>query len=359
MSQGGSLERTCGQLLVCGFAGTEAPQSLLELTQQGFRGGVILFSRNLDTLEQARVLCGSILRNSSAGAPPVIGIDEEGGRVVRLPAPAPHLPSMRRLGSCRDPALTEAAGRALGALLGALGVSCNFAPVLDVDSNPDNPVIGDRAFSRDPGEVSRHGRAFARGLQAEGVFACGKHFPGHGDTHRDSHLELPTVTHERTRLAAVELAPFAFLARSDLAAMMTAHVVYEALDATHPATLSAPILTQLLKGDLGFGGMLFSDDLEMGALARSHSIEESAVLAVQAGCDAVLICHQEDWQHRAHAALVREAEQSRAFRARCEDALARSLRVRRRWPPRQTAPEEGRVALPRLQSLIEQIHAHE
>jgi beta-N-acetylhexosaminidase len=208
----------------------------------------------------------------------------------------------------------------------------NFAPVVDVDTNPDNPVIGDRAFSNEPQRVAELAGAYLRGLRAGGVQNCLKHFPGHGDTLLDSHQALPTVAHGRQRLEQVELLPFRRLA-SLADSMMTAHVVYAGLDPLQPATLSPGISTALLRRELAFDGVLFSDDLEMQAIAGHGSVEESAVLAIRAGCDLLLICSSADAQQRAHQALTRTVERDAGFRSRCVEAVRRSLGMRQRCPP--------------------------
>ena len=330
----------CGQLLVAGFASDHLPSELSRALRAGCRGGVICFKRNLPSLASARNLSASVVESCRLDLPPFISVDQEGGRVGRLPQPFLKLPPMRSLGALGDASLVEEVGRVLGAELAALGFNLDFAPVLDVDSNPDNPVIGDRAFSGDPAEVARFGGALVRGLQASGVMACGKHFPGHGDTDTDSHLDLPRVEHDEARLRRIELPPFAAAARDGIATLMTAHVIYPTLDPDRTATLSPRIATELLRGELGFRGVLFSDDLEMRALADRMSVEESAVEAIRAGCDALLVCSDFSLQERAHAALVREAERDSAFRDRCREAVERGLAARRFRPPRPGSEAE-------------------
>jgi beta-N-acetylhexosaminidase len=254
---------------------------------------------------------------------------------------------MRRLGARGDAALLTRAGALLGKQLAALGFNLNFAPVLDVDTNPANPVIGDRSFGATPEAVCLGALAFWQGM-APHILGCGKHFPGHGDTSVDSHLGLPRIEHDRARLQAVELVPFVAAARSNLDALMSAHIVVDALDPARPATLSRAVCTGLLRRDLAFEGVLFSDDLEMGAIASHFSIEEAAVLAVEAGCDALLICKDEALQERAHAALVREAEGSPAFLQRCSEAAVRGLNARRRRVPNPVFDE------PLFRSLLNQ-----
>jgi beta-N-acetylhexosaminidase len=334
--------RLCGSLLVGAFDGTTLPPSYASSLAVGRRGGAILFRRNLSDLAQAHALCRAIARATPPGGPPWIGVDEEGGRVRRLPAPALALPPARRLGAEGLEPLAERAGDALGAQLAALGFNVDFAPVLDVDTNPQNPVIGDRAFGPDPGRVGAAALAFARGL-ARHVLACGKHFPGHGDTLLDSHFDLPTVEHDRARLDAVELAPFRAAAAAGVDALMTAHLVARALDPDRPATLSPAVCTALLRDALGFRGVLFSDDLSMKAVAARYEPGEAAVLSVAAGCDVLLVCGPEGEQERALEALTREASSSPTFRARCEQARARALEALSRRPPRP-AEDEAELA---------------
>ena len=226
-----SPRQLVGQLVVVGFAGTVAPPELLASFAAGERAGVVIFRRNVDAgltgLVGLQRLCAALGASSPAWLPPLVAIDEEGGRVARLGPPALRLPPMRRLAGLGDLDLIERVAVAVGRELACLGVSLNFAPVVDVDTNPDNPVIGDRSFARDPGAVTSAAAAYLRGLRAAGVAGCLKHFPGHGDTLLDSHLALPTVSHERARLESVELAPFRQLApHAD--SMMSAHVIYPA-----------------------------------------------------------------------------------------------------------------------------------
>ena len=336
-----------GQLLVVGYDGTELPAELSAALRAGERAGVILFRRNLHSglqgLHALQRTCAEIAQLTPPELPALITIEEEGGRVARLQPPALRLPAMRRIAALGDRGLLERVGALMGAELACLGLTMNVAPVVDVDTNPDNPVIGDRAFSRDPLEVAECAAAYLRGLRAGGVQNCLKHFPGHGDTLLDSHLALPTVAHDRQRLDAVELLPFRQL--SSLAdSMMTAHVVYPALDRERAATLSPRIASDLLRRELGFEGVLFSDDLEMQAIAGHAAPEESAPLALLAGCDILLVCSRADAAARVHAALSERIERDPEFRARCLEAAGRSLLMRRRCRPQPgTAPELAAV----------------
>jgi beta-N-acetylhexosaminidase len=328
MRIGMDLVATCGSLVIGGFAGTSLPQSFARALRERRRGGAIFFGPNV---EGGPVQIAALAREVHAASPypPLVGIDQEGGRVARLRAPLLEVPPMRTVASWGDAGLAERIAHAVGTELGALGFTIDFAPVLDVNTCAENPVIGDRAFGDDPDTCALYGTAWIRGLQSAGVLACAKHFPGHGDTSKDSHVDLPEVEQAATRIERVELAPFRAAVAAGVASMMTAHVMYPALDEKYPATLSHAICSRL-RAKIGFAGMLVSDDLEMQAIAARWSIEDAAVQAVSAGCDALLVCWSDEKQERAVDALVREVERSDAFRARCEEACARTLAARHR-----------------------------
>ncbi len=341
-----SLRKLAGQALIAGFPGPEPPPELLAAASRGELGGFILFRRNLGPPGAVAALNAQLAASFPASLPPWIAVDQEGGRVQRLGPPVLQLPPMRALGALDDVALTQEAALILGQQLAALGFNLDFAPVLDVDSNPDNPIIGDRSFGAEPERVARHGAAFAAGLEQAGIASCGKHFPGHGDAAVDSHLALPRCSHGLERLLQVELRPFA-LAHAALSAVMTAHIVFDALDPERPATLSRAAL-QLLRERIGFAGVSFSDDMLMKAIADHHDIGEASCEAVAAGCDVVLICDQPETCLAAHAALVRRAERSPELAARLREAAERSLRARQRHATRALQPQ---AVLARLQAL--------
>jgi beta-N-acetylhexosaminidase len=269
---------------------------------------------------------------------------------------------MRRFGQANSAALARAAGRAMGRELAAAGFNCNFAPVLDVDSNPANPVIGDRSFGASPGRVARLGLAFARGLAEAGILPCGKHFPGHGDTELDSHVTLPEVRRTLGQMRRIELAPFRRAIAANLPMLMTAHVLYPALDPLAPATLSRPILQTLLRRQLGFCGVLVSDDLSMHALDGAGSIGEAAVAAVNAGCDLVLACESLEAGEEAAAAIEAAVRSGRIPERRVREAQHRVDRLRRLLARRPLLTDtlddvlrsgEGRRVLERLDQRLE------
>lgn len=326
----------CGQLIIGGFPGASLPASFAAALRDGRRGGAILFRPNLEGGLDPVASLTSAIHAATSDAPPLVGIDQEGGRVARLKAPLLVVPPMRTIAERGDTALAERTARAVGAELGALGFTIDFAPVLDVNTCAENPVIGDRAFGDDPQTCARYGAAWIAGLQSSGILACGKHFPGHGDTSKDSHVDLPVVHQSRERIEQVELVPFRAAVEARVASMMTAHVVYPALDPARPATLSRAVCTDLRRA-IGFTGMLVSDDLEMQAIAARMPVGEAAVLSVAAGCDAILVCWSDEKQELAIEALAREAERSEAFRARCAEARSRVLAARRRITARPVA----------------------
>jgi len=307
------------------------PVELASLAREFGLGGVILFARNVAEPEQVAELSFESAR-LVPDLPLWVSVDQEGGRVARLKAPFTEWPPMATLGRSGDVRLAERFARALAAELKAAGITLDYAPVLDVLTNARNPVIGDRALADKADEVGRLGAAIIRALQQEGVAACGKHFPGHGDTSVDSHLELPLVEHPPDRLRAVEFVPFRAAVQADVATMMTAHVFAPALDEQRPATLSRRVVTDLLRRELGFEGVILSDDLEMKAIANNYAVPEAAVLAVEAGCDGVLICSADhDTQARTLEALVYAVESGRLPYSRVEDALKRQQRAKERF----------------------------
>jgi beta-N-acetylhexosaminidase len=343
-----SLDAACAGLLCVGFDGTAPSVEVLELVRRGV-AGVILFGRNVESAEQVAELTAALKR--AAGRPLLVSVDQEGGRVARLRAAQgfTELPPMRALGETGDEGLAFEVGAMLGGELRAVGIDQDYAPVVDVDTNPANPVIGDRSLGRDPERVGRMGAALARGLQSAGVAACAKHFPGHGDTSQDSHVHLPRLPHSLERLESVELPPFRALARAGVASVMTAHVVFEALDPVRPATLSPPVM-QLLRGSCGFDGPALSDDLEMQAVAAHFPLEEVVPGAVAAGVDGLLVCHRADVQNRAVDLLRQAVEQGRVSPGRLAEARGRLARLLS-WAAPPADPARARAKLRRPEAL--------
>jgi beta-N-acetylhexosaminidase len=333
-----ALRREIGQLLIAGFNGTSIPAELKSLAREFGLGGTILFARNIVEPDQVAELAHQAAQ-LSATIPAWVSVDQEGGRVARLKAPFTEWPPMATLGRAGDPKLAERFARALAAEIRAVGITLDYAPVLDVHTNPKNPVIGDRALAEQANEVARLGATIIRALQHEHVAACGKHFPGHGDTSTDSHFELPLVEHPPERLRELEFLPFKAAIQAQVATIMTAHVLVPALDEERPATLSPRIVSDILRAELGYDGVILSDDLEMKALANEYAVPAAAVMAIQAGCDGVLICSGDhDTQAAALEALVHAVEEERLPLTRVQDAMRRQQRAKERFLAAAIAP---------------------
>ncbi len=379
------MREDIGQLLWVGFPGPSVSSALRGKLERGAVGATIVFKRNLQLatagggsgelpgelcdLDALAALNAELHRAAPDGTPALIAVDQEGGPVQRVRAPATRWPAMcahDRLAAPDDAIMAEAVGRAIGDELRALGFDVDFAPVLDVATNPANPIIGDRAFGSDAEAVARRALAFARGLDAAGVLACGKHFPGHGDTATDSHLELPRIDHGWERLDRVELLPFRRAAEAGLPMIMTAHVVFAAIDPGpepgpgpgRPATLSEPVVTGLLRGKLGYRGVIVSDDLDMRAIAGHMGADVAAVAAVRAGCDVLLLCADEANQEAAEAALIREAERDTEFRRKVGEAAHRVRALKHAHAgnrARRPAPLRGVVGSPEHRRLADRL----
>lgn len=335
------FRRHAGQLAIAGFAGQSIPRDLKLLAREFDLGGIILFARNIDSPDQVAEVAREA-QELARELPLWVSVDQEGGRVARLKAPFTVWPPMAALGRSGDEVLAGRFGRALAAELRAVGISMDYTPVLDINTNPGNPVIGDRSLGDRAEAVARLGSAIIRALQESGIAASGKHFPGHGDTSVDSHFELPLIEHPPDRLDAVELVPFRAAIAAGVASIMTAHILIPALDPELPGTLSPRIVDELLKQEMGFDGLVLSDDLEMKAISARYGVPEATVLAIGAGCDAVLMCGAgQDVQARALEAVIRAVEDGTVPLKRAEDALARQRRVKERFLGSPRAPLAG------------------
>jgi beta-N-acetylhexosaminidase len=329
------LRRHVGQLAIAGFAGHSIPQDLRLLAREFDLGGVVFFGRNVEAPEQVAEMSRDA-QTLASELPLWVSTDQEGGRVARLKSPFTVWPPMMTLGRSGDERLAERFARALAAELRAVGISLDYTPVLDILTNRSNPVIGDRALAERADDVARLGVAIIRTLQAEGIAACGKHFPGHGDTSVDSHHALPVVDHPPDRIERVELVPFRAAVAADVACIMTAHILIPSIDDQRPATLS-PRIISMVKQSLNFQGLVVTDDLEMKAISSKYGTAEASVAAIAAGCDAVLLCGTDQGaQIAALEAVIHAVEDGALPLKRVEDALARQRRVKERFlaPPR-------------------------
>lgn len=328
---------TPGQCLMVGIPHPTLDAETRRILADLQPGGIILFQRNYTDPDTLRALCADI-HALTLERPPVIALDAEGGRVHRLSPPFTHFPPALQVGQTGSPQLAHEVGVALGRELRSVGIDIDFAPVLDVYSNPDNTVIGDRAFGSDPQRVAEFGCALAAGLRAAGVLPCGKHFPGHGATVIDSHDDLPYDERDGATLEAVDLLPFQAAIAQKIELLMTAHVVYPALDPQQPASLSSVIMNDLLRKRLGFQGVIVSDDLEMGAIVRHSSVAAAAVQALSAGADLLLVC-----QSLEHALSARDACRQAVQQGVLAGERVAEAQRRVEWLKQRTA---GRPALP-------------
>jgi beta-N-acetylhexosaminidase len=338
------IRRHVGQLAIAGFDGHTLPTELSALAREFDLGGIILFARNVEAPDQVAEISREA-QTLASSLPLWVSVDQEGGRVARLKAPFTEWPPMLTLGRSGDERLAERFARSLATELKAVGISLDFTPVLDIHTNPRNPVIGDRALAERADDVARLGRVIITTLQEAGIAACGKHFPGHGDTSTDSHHELPLVEHPPDRLDAVELVPFRAAIAARVASIMTAHILIPAYDEERPATLSSAIVDGLLKKTLAYDGLVLSDDLEMRAISGRLGVPEATVAAVAAGCDAVLMCGaSQQIQAASLEAVIRAVEAGTLPVTRVEDALARHGRVKERFLAREgPRPLSGRA----------------
>jgi len=330
-----TLREAISQLFILGFDGRAPSQALNTFIRECTPGGVILFAGNVGSPEDVAALTSSL--QAASPTPLLVAIDEEGGRVTRLGPPFTQWPGAPDVGAVNSVPLTQALGEAMAKELLAVGINMNLAPVLDVLTNPENPVMAGRSFGADPLLVAGLGTAFFAGHRDVGVLAVGKHFPGHGDTMVDSHLALPIVPHDLKRLWAIELVPFIQMIGSGIPGLMTAHLLVPALDPECPATLSRSIMTDLLRERLGFSGLILSDDLLMRGIADSTPPGEAAVRFLGAGGDLVLICQDSGAQREAISAVAEAVEMGRLSEARVRASVDRIARAKARYV-RQAPP---------------------
>jgi Beta-glucosidase-related glycosidases len=345
-----TLEEKVGQLMVVAFLDDYASPAISALIQELHIGGVILVSANLRDPSQARDLIDQLqaqAKNSGAAIPLFTMLDQEGGIVVRATNGLTIWPSQMQQGASRDPEVVARAARGNAQELRAIGINMNLAPVLDVNNNPSNPVIGPRSFGADPNLVAELGLAAIEAYQAEGIVAVGKHFPGHGDTHVDSHYDLPVIDKARSEFERTELVPFGAAARAGIDAIMTAHIAVPHLSGDQASTLSHATLTATLRNYLGFDGIIITDDLEMQAISERYGSAEAALLAFRAGADLLLFRFDHQQARHGHQLLLAAVHAEPELQARLDQSLRRILRVKLR---RGLFQERSQIGLEELAS---------
>lgn len=356
-----NVSELAGQLCMIGFEGIEITSDLRKWMREYQPGGIILFSRNLVDPVQIAHLTND-LQALAGDIPLLIAIDQEGGRVSRLPSGFTIFPPAATVAQPGSTELAYQAAAVTAKELRAVGINMNMAPVLDIHTNPSNPIIGNRAFGTEPEQVCLMGTATIAGLHDHRVLACGKHFPGHGDTSTDSHVELPVVHASRQRLEDVELRPFQYAINHGLQAMMTAHVHYPALDPTNPATLSPTIISGLLRQQMGFSGVILSDDLEMRAILDHSKVGDAAVHSLQAGVDMLLVCKARALATDTIGAVRRALHSGELDPAGLTASLARIAAVKQRfvypYQPIDTTIIPSCVGIPAHHEVLAQIQNH-
>lgn len=320
-----TTEEKVGQLLIAGFYETQAGAEARSYLQDCHVGGLILYGRNVESAQQLTDLTNGLKALAGDGVPLFLATDQEGGLVERMP------PEIQRLPNAYDVSDPAAFGSTLGAECAAFGLNTDFAPSLDIWSNPNNTVIGKRAFGSDTETVTQRGLACLTAMEESGTIPVIKHFPGHGDTDTDSHVGLPVVDKTREALLEMELLPFQAAIDAGAPAVMVGHILLTQIDPDRPATLSSEVVTGLLREELGFDGVVFTDDLTMGAITQNYGLGEAAVLAVEAGCDVLLVCHETGSVEEVCAALLDAVDAGRITTDRLDQSVRRILTLKQNY----------------------------
>ncbi|WP_083677660.1 beta-N-acetylhexosaminidase [Paenibacillus sp. FSL R7-0337] len=350
---GMTLEEKIGQMLLVGVQGKTAGAEARKMIAEDKVGGIILYSGNVGNLKELVQLTNALKQSNSGNpAPLFISVDQEGGKVSRLPDDYAAFPSNAAVGSGDDATAAGTLGELLGRAVKSSGFNMDFAPVLDINSNPDNPVIGDRSFGNSAELVTRLGIAEMKGLERAGVIPVVKHYPGHGDTSVDSHLELPVINKTETQLAALEWLPFQAAIREKADAVMVAHILYPKLDPDKPASLSQVIIGQQLRGQMGYEGVVITDDMTMGAIIKNYSLPAAAVESVLAGSDILLVAHEYKNEQAVRAALLDSVKNGSVSEARIDESVYRILSLKAKYQLTDEA-----VPLPDLAGLNSDIQA--
>lgn len=328
-----SINEKIGQMIIIGIEGAKIDDKVKELIQQNHVGGIILFGRNIIDSKQLTNLIRDLNEiNKPNKLPLFISVDEEGGRVTRLPQGTPKFPSSRSIGRKKSRELSYKTGQEIGDALSFFGFNMDFAPVMDIQSNPKNTVIGDRSFGSTPDIVSSLGIETMKGLQSKNIISVIKHFPGHGDTTIDSHFGLPMVNHDKKRLDSFELVPFKDAIKNGAEVIMTAHIKFPKIDDSgKPATLSSKILTGILREELGFNRVIITDDMEMDAIAKNFGVKESAVEAISAGADIILMCHSFEKQKMVLQSIKESVEKGQLSIERIDQSVERIIRLKQKY----------------------------
>ena len=329
-----TLQEKIGQKLMAGFPGKEMSPEFIRLVKDYKVGNVILFQHNVENIEQLSRLCREIqaLVAAETGHPAIIGIDQEGGGVTRLPQDAVNVPGAMALAATGDPKNAYLAAKITAAELRALGICCNAAPVADINNNPDNSIIGIRSYGDTPKQVTSYVKEALRGYLDGGIMPGVKHFPGHGDTDMDSHVSLPMIDKSLEELEKMELIPFRAAIEAGCPCVMTTHILFPQIEPDKvPATMSRRIITGLLRERMGFSGIVVSDCMEMDAIAKYYGTVKGAVAAMEAGVDIVLVSHSVEKAKEAAIAMCRAVESGRMPEEELDASIERIMSGKKRY----------------------------
>ncbi|WP_246141122.1 beta-N-acetylhexosaminidase [Bacillus marasmi] len=349
-----SMDEKIGQMTFAGISGTE-PDSLAERLVTDYKvGGIIFNKKNMDSPVQTVDYINSLkLKNQNNKLPLFFGIDQEGGRISKLPGGLINLPTNIEIGKLNNPSFSFEIGSVLAKLVSAYGFNINFAPVLDVNSNPENPIIGDRSFGKTTKLVSELGIQTLKGLQSERIIATIKHFPGHGDTSVDSHLELPTVNKSLKELEKLELIPFNRAVNEGADMVMIAHIMLPKIDQDYPSSLSKAVITELLRNKIGYDGVIITDDMTMKAITGNFDIGSAAVESIKAGSDIIMVAHDYEKMIKVISTLKKAVEDGEISEERIDESVTRILQLKEKYELDDTLTEK--VNISKLNNLIKSV----
>jgi len=327
-----TVDEKIGQMIIVGLDGYTIDDSTREMIEDYHVGGFILFSDNVKDSNQLLTLINSLkTTNSKNKIPLFISVDQEGGKVDRMPDEFKEFPSNRIIGQINSKEFSYKIGSIIAEEIKAFGFNMDFAPVLDINSNPKNPVIGDRAFGSEEEIVSDLGIETMKGIQSGGIISVVKHFPGHGDTSVDSHIGLPTVYKDLKQLKSFELIPFQEAIKNNADVVMIAHILLNKIDAQNPASLSKTIITDILRGELNFEGVVITDDMTMGAVTNNYEIDNGAVKAIKAGSDIALVCHGYENGRSVINGIKQAVEDGIIPKERIDESVYRILKLKQKY----------------------------
>jgi beta-N-acetylhexosaminidase len=327
-----AIDEKIGQLMIVGFNGTVMDEKVKDMIEKNHIGGLILFKENIANVEQTTQLLNTLKKTNNPNPIPLfLSVDEEGGKVHRLSHEFLKMPSAKKIGDINDEKVSLEYGKILGMRIKSLGFNMDFAPVLDINSNPKNLVIGNRAFGSTVDVVVNNGLQVMRGINSESIVSIIKHFPGHGDTATDSHINIPVVNKELKELESLELVPFTKGIAKGVDGIMVGHILFPKIDSDKPATLSKAIINDILRERLSYNGVVISDDMTMGAIMKNYSIEDAAVEFLKAGGDIVLVCHGYEDQLKVIDKIKEKVENGNITEKELDEKVQRIIKLKQKY----------------------------